>query len=44
MLLNFGKCRCLHTGHENFDVKYKMGYTIMDTAVKNRLRCYVKVI
>ena len=22
MLLNFGKCKCLHTGHGNLDVNY----------------------
>ena len=25
MLFNFGKCICLHTGHRNLDVNYKMG-------------------
>ena len=25
MLLNFGKCKCLHTGHGNLNVNYKMG-------------------
>ena len=28
MLLNFGKCKCLHIGHGNLDVNYKMGDTI----------------
>ena len=28
MLLNFGKLKCLHTGHGNLDVNYKMGDTV----------------
>ena len=24
MLLNSGKCKCLHTGHGNLDVNYKI--------------------
>ena len=34
MLLNFGKCKCLHTGHGNLDVIYKMGDTVLGTTVK----------
>ena len=33
MLLNFGKCKCLHTGHGNFDINYNMGNTILGTTV-----------
>ena len=29
MLLNFGKCKCLHTGHGNLDINYKMGDTVL---------------
>ena len=36
MLLNFGKCKCLHTGHGNLDVNYKMGDTILGTTVKGK--------
>ena len=36
MLLNFGKCKCLHTGHGNLDVSYKMGDTVLGTSVKER--------
>ena len=36
MLLNFGKCKCLHTGHGNLDVNYKMGITVLGTTVKVR--------
>ena len=36
MLLNFGKCKCLHTGHGNFDVNYKMGETALGTTVKEK--------
>ena len=28
MLLNFGKCKCLHTGHVNLVVNYIMGNAI----------------
>ena len=34
MLFNFGKCKCLHTGHGNLDVNYNMGYTVLDITVK----------
>ena len=34
MLFNSGKCKCLHTGHGNLDVNYKMGDTVLDTTVK----------
>ncbi len=34
MLFNFGKCKCLHTGHRNEDVEYTMGGTVLSTTVK----------
>ena len=48
MLLNFGKCKCLHTGHGNLDVNYKMGDTVLGTTVteKNlgvKISAYMKV-
>ena len=36
MLFNFGKCKCLHTGHGNLDVYYKMGDTVLGTTVKEK--------
>ena len=36
MLFNFGKCKCLHTGHGNLDVNYEMGDTGMGTTVKEK--------
>ena len=36
-LYNFGKCKCLHTGHGNLDENYKMGYTILGTTVKEKV-------
>ena len=36
VLLNFGKCKCLHTGHGNLDVNYKMGETVLDSTVKEK--------
>ena len=35
MILNFGKCKCLHTGHGNLDVSYKLGDTVLGTTVKD---------
>ena len=35
MLLNFGKCKCLQTGHGNLDTNYNMGYTVLGTNVKD---------
>ena len=34
MLLNLGKCKCLHTGHGNLNVNYKMGDTVLGITVK----------
>ena len=34
MLLNFEKCKCLHTGHGNLDMNYNMGDTVLGTTVK----------
>ena len=36
LLFNLGKCKCLHTGHWNLDVNYKMGDTVLGTTVKER--------
>ena len=36
MLLNFGKCKCIHTGQGTFDVNYKMGDTVLGTTVKEK--------
>ena len=36
MLFNFGKCKCLHTGHGNLDVNYKMGDTVLYITVKEK--------
>ena len=35
-LFNFGKCKCLHTGHENEDAQYTMGDTVLNTTVKEK--------
>ena len=34
MLFNFETCKCLHTGHGNLDVNYKMADTVLSTTVK----------
>ena len=44
MLFNFGKCKCLHTGHMNEDAKYTMGDTVLNTTVKEKdLRLTISV-
>ena len=34
MLLNFGKCKCINTGHGNLDINYSMGDTVLGITVK----------
>ena len=36
MLFNFGKCKCLHTGHGNLDINYNTVDTVLGTTVKER--------
>ena len=36
MLFNLGKCKCLHRGHGNLGVNYKMGHTVLDITVKEK--------
>ena len=36
MLLNFGKCKCLLTGHGNLNVNYEMGDTVLGSTVKEK--------
>ena len=36
MLLNFGKCKCLHTGPGNIGMDYEMGGTILSKTVKEK--------
>ena len=36
VLFNFGKCKCLHTGHGNLDVYYKMGDTVLGTTLQEK--------
>ena len=33
MLFNFGKCKCLHTGHGNLHINYNMGDSVLGTIV-----------
>ena len=33
-MFNFGKCKWLHRGHGNMDVKYQMGDTVLGTTIK----------
>ena len=35
-MLNFVKRKCLHTGHGNLNVNYKMGDTVLGTTVKEK--------
>ena len=41
MLFNFGKCKCLHTGHGNLDVNYKMGDTVLGITAKVSEQCCI---
>ena len=36
VLFNFGKCKCLHTGHGYEDAHYKTGDTVLNTIVKEK--------
>ena len=36
MLFNFGKCRCLHSGHRNENAQYTMGDIVLNTTVKEK--------
>ena len=36
MLLNFGKCKCLHTGHGNLDINNNIIDTVLGTTVKEK--------
>ena len=36
MLFNFRKCKCLHTGHGNLDISYKMGDTVLGTTINEK--------
>ena len=36
MLVNFGKCKCLHTGPGNTGMDYEMGGTILSKTVKEK--------
>ena len=45
MLFNFGKCKCLHTGHGNLEVNYKMGDTVLGTTKKGlQLQRVIKLL
>ena len=34
MLFNYGKCKCLHTGHGNENAQHTMGDTVLNTTLK----------
>ena len=36
MLFNYGKCKCVHTGHGKLDSNYTMGDTFLGTTVKEK--------
>ena len=42
MLVDFGKCKCLNTGHSNLDVNYKMGDTVLGTTIKEKDKSVVR--
>ena len=36
MLLNFGKCKCIHIGHGNMDEEYKMGNAVLGRSTQEK--------
>ena len=36
MLLNFGKCKCIHIGHGNMDEKYKKGDAVLGRTTQEK--------
>ena len=36
MLLNFGKCKCIHIGHGNMDKECKMGDAVLDRTTQEK--------
>ena len=36
MLLNFGKCKCMHIGHGNMDEEYKMGDAVLGRTTQEK--------
>ena len=36
MLFNYGKCKCLHSGHGNEDAQYTMGDTVLNRKRKGK--------
>ena len=36
MLLNFGKCKCIHKGHGNMDEEYKMGNAVLGRTIQEK--------
>ena len=36
MSLNFGKCKCLYTGHRNMDINYNMDDIVLGTTIKEK--------
>ena len=35
-MFNYGKCKCLHSGHGNEDAYYTWGDTVLNTTVKEK--------
>ena len=36
MLLNFGKCKCIHIGHGNINEEYKMGDAVLGRTTQEK--------
>ena len=36
MLINFGKCKCIHIGHGNMDEEYKMGDAVQGRSTQEK--------
>ena len=35
-MFNFGKCKCLHTGHRSLDINNKMEDAVLSATVKEK--------
>ena len=35
-VIQFWKCKCLHTGHRTLDINYYMGDTVLGTTIKEK--------
>ena len=44
MLLNFGKCKCIHIGHGNMDEEYKMRDAVLGRTTQEKFQSNVGLL